>query len=339
MNRKIVSVIIPTYNSKKTIRKCVYSVCRQTYSDLEIVIIDDGSTDNTVEICDDLKHKDERIRVSCFENHGVSWARNKGISMANGEFIVFVDSDDWIDSRMVEKLMQQRDKADVVMCGIKMISATEGTKKLQTIEEDIYSIKKLTNVLNGKLNPFFGGVYNKLFRKEKIDLYNIRFQEGNSYGEDVCFCIDYYSICNSVYVITEGMYNYIINQPSSVTISNYNHMDYQDFWSQEMFLYDKYCSFMRKKEIAGDAILLGLWKVFISKVNKNRNISCKERIKIIVQFLRESEMRKKLYSLNFKNWKDKMHMYLLSNWVIIVILCVLLDIKHSLEENSEYIGI
>lgn len=106
MGQALISVIVPIYNIEKYLPRCVESICRQTYSDMEILLVDDGSTDGTGTLCDELAKKDNRIRVFHKENGGSSSARNLGIKMAQGEYLGFVDSDDYIEPDMYERLMQ-----------------------------------------------------------------------------------------------------------------------------------------------------------------------------------------------------------------------------------------
>ena len=125
MNNETVSVIIPVYNVEKYIRKCIESVCGQTYRNLEIILIDDGSPDKSGEICDEYAAADSRIKVIHLENGGVSRARNIGLDMATGKYIGFVDSDDYIRPGMYETLVDNMEKenVDTVICGF--ISVTE----------------------------------------------------------------------------------------------------------------------------------------------------------------------------------------------------------------------
>lgn len=119
----LVSIIVPAYNVKSYIERCVDSLLDQTYSELEIILVDDGSTDGTGELCDCMAEKDKRIHVIHQNNQGISAARNAGLDLAGGEYIFFVDSDDWIRKNTIETLMRLREEyqADVVCCGIELI--------------------------------------------------------------------------------------------------------------------------------------------------------------------------------------------------------------------------
>lgn len=133
-NEQLVSVIIPVYQVEDYLNQCLDSVINQTYSNLEIIIVDDGSTDNCPALCDEWSEKDNRIRVIHKENGGLSDARNKGMQLATGEYIAFVDSDDWIASEMFERLLQaiQKDDSDIAACAVEMVW-DNGEKELLTV--------------------------------------------------------------------------------------------------------------------------------------------------------------------------------------------------------------
>ena len=117
MNHKI-SVIIPVYNVEDYLSKCLQSVINQTYTNLEIILVDDGSTDNSGEICDEFSENDNRIKVIHQKNTGVSQARKIGIDVADGKYIGFVDADDWIEPDMYETLINKMKNSDIIMSGL-----------------------------------------------------------------------------------------------------------------------------------------------------------------------------------------------------------------------------
>ena len=177
-----ISIIIPVYNSEKFIEKCISSVREQTYKRLDIIIVDDGSTDNTYNICDKIKKKDSRIKLIRQENQGVSVARNTGLSVADGDYIGFVDSDDFIDSNMYELLVKSAEEhnADIVECGYAKI-LENGTiiKKSEFNNEKtignqniLFNYYKKHNTTNYNCN--------KLFKKElfcELRYPNYKFSE------------------------------------------------------------------------------------------------------------------------------------------------------------------
>ena len=113
----MISLVVPIYNVEKFLGQCIESIINQTYNDIEIILVDDGSTDNSGKICDEYKSIDNRIRVIHKVNGGLSSARNAGMRIAQGEYICFIDSDDYIDSQMLEIMKKQIKNADIVICG------------------------------------------------------------------------------------------------------------------------------------------------------------------------------------------------------------------------------
>ena len=128
MNLKLVSIIIPIYNSEKYLKKCIDSILEQKYNNLEIILINDGSTDNSGKICDSLAIEDKRIKVIHKLNEGVSIARNKGLEMAKGEYIFFIDSDDYIDENIIKDMISYSRDYDIVKVSYKFIENGKITK-------------------------------------------------------------------------------------------------------------------------------------------------------------------------------------------------------------------
>ena len=123
LTRELISVIVPVYNVEQYLKKCVDSIVNQTYKNLEIILVDDGATDSSGEICDELEKLDNRIKVYHKENGGLSDARNYGVERATGSYVGFVDSDDYIDAEMYEKLYDAitKEAADVAECNLKIV--------------------------------------------------------------------------------------------------------------------------------------------------------------------------------------------------------------------------
>ena len=138
-NKPLLSVIVPIYNVEEYLEKCLDSIINQTYKNLEIILVDDGSPDKCPQICDEYAKKDDRIVVIHKENGGVSSARNLGLDIAKGEFITFVDSDDWIDETMYEKMMlkQAEENLDLVFTRYKTIK-NGSIKKIKELTMDIF---------------------------------------------------------------------------------------------------------------------------------------------------------------------------------------------------------
>ena len=180
---KLISIIIPIYNVEKYLKKCIESVINQTYKNIEIILINDGSTDGSGKICDEYAIKDKRIKVSHNENGGVAVARNKGIKMSTGDYIVFVDSDDFISNEYCEKMLEAvlRNNADIAIC--KLHDFLDG-EKIQ-IEETEYSEQVYNSDEMIENNIVIGGIFDcmggKLFSHKLFE--NVLFPEGRVYED------------------------------------------------------------------------------------------------------------------------------------------------------------
>ena len=204
----LISVIVPIYNSEKYLDNTIKSIINQTYKNLEIILVDDGSTDKSYEICKKYQKKDNRIKLFHQKNKGVSSARNKGIENSNGEYITFIDSDDLIDKRMYEKLFTAFDNnIDYVFCDykIKKNMVNNSNKILDmTIYDKIY-----------KSFPYDGGANWCLYRKKIIKKYNIKFRENLFFAEDLDFLISYLIRCKkNIKYVDEKLYYYVNNSDS-----------------------------------------------------------------------------------------------------------------------------
>lgn len=228
MEAPLISIIVPVYNVESYLPRCLESLVNQSYTNLQILLINDGSIDNSGEICENYKLKDKRIEVFHLENGGVSRARNIGYSKAKGEYIGFVDSDDWIDLTMYENLLNSliENNADMSVCdfyyeyGSRTITHKEFSKseKLLLNRDDLYEI-----VLNPK---YFGGyVINKLFKKS---LFIELFGEEHIFDEDIHYCEDllltciYINKCTQAVFLTKPKYHYSQRLDSATSDFSFN---------------------------------------------------------------------------------------------------------------------
>lgn len=218
-----VSIIIPVYNVEEYIEKCIESLIQQTFSDIEIIVVNDGSTDNSGLICDDMANKDSRIKVIHKNNQGVSSARNVGIKNSKGKYIHFVDADDTVEKNIIEKLVNKMKEKnmDLALCGYRRLYIEHGCK-MKTKEYDVKhfegSIKDIGFLLEHLLkNGLIQGPCWKLFKKEIIEKYNIKFPEEYSFGEDTIFVYKYLLYCKEISIVPGCLYNYIDHQSNSLS--------------------------------------------------------------------------------------------------------------------------
>lgn len=186
---ELVSVIVPVYRVEKYLERCVDSIIQQTYSNLEIILIDDGSPDLCPEICENYKNKDERISVIHQENKGPSAARNSGLNMSNGEFVIFVDSDDFLNIHIIERFMniQRKFEAEMVVGSYEMFYGGKDCESLMKSSIKLASVTEMTSeeVIGEMLlnNNNLCVAWGKLYRKDILT--NFSFPENICFGEDM----------------------------------------------------------------------------------------------------------------------------------------------------------
>lgn len=209
---ELISIIVPVYNVERYLERCVDSIINQTYRNLEIILVDDGSTDKSSEICDRYEKKDNRVRVLHKRNGGAASARNKGLEVATGEYIGFVDSDDYIASDMYEALYRHmREDVDVVTCGMVYIDRSGHKKKYYCTKEMVCfdNIQSLRELLCQRYLVF--SPCDKLFKKKAIG--KIRYPN-NRVCEDLLFIYNVVKDCNNIINIGECKYYYIYRENS-----------------------------------------------------------------------------------------------------------------------------
>lgn len=202
----MLSVIIPVYNAENYLKKCIESIRVQTYENIEIILIDDGSIDKSPQICDNYATIDKRIRVVHKKNGGVSSARNKGLEIANGEFIMFVDSDDWIKPDLCESLLNQADQVDFIVGGYTMIGKS-GNQENLFIEEIFNYPEQLGEKFDLLYSKnFFNAPFSKVYKRNIIA--NQRFDTSVALGEDFLFNLEYVLKCKKIKASNTAGYNY-----------------------------------------------------------------------------------------------------------------------------------
>ena len=209
----LVSVIVPVYNAEKYLSRCIDSILAQTYTNFELLLINDGSKDNSGKICDEYAEKDNRIRVYHKENGGVSSARNYGLDKAVGKYICFVDADDWVNKDYLEKLLPTDDE-EMVVCSF--MYETMESFFLSNIIRDKNNIETVLHLLLDHMAVC--APWCKIMRRDIIEQNNIRFDVNVSAGEDMLFVCDYFSAgLNKIRTISQPLYHYYIADSGSLS--------------------------------------------------------------------------------------------------------------------------
>ncbi len=213
MEQNLVSVIIPVYNVERYLDACVASVCSQTYQNIEIILVDDGSTDRSSEICEEWAERDDRISVIHKKNGGLSSARNAGLDSAKGAYVLFVDSDDTICNNLLEKTIPHMDIGfETVSFGYKLVFESKEQNICFPAKE--YYLETDEQKKDFLIGPFFKfkvgwSAWNRVFRRDYIERYQIRFVDtARIFAEDQHFSLCYLSHCSRIKAISDCLYHY-----------------------------------------------------------------------------------------------------------------------------------
>lgn len=228
----MISIIIPIYNIFPYIRQCIESILCQTYTALEIILVDDGSTDRCYEICEEYRKKDPRVRVIHKENGGLVSARKAGLQAASGDYIAYVDGDDWIEADMYERMYQKmvKQKVDVIMCGRYEDTGNKKRKVFHGVPEGRYGKEKLIRSIYPEMIvgeeffewKIFPGLWDKLFRRDVIEQFQMAVDDRIVMGEDAACVYPALLHAESLYVLHECLYHYRQTTSSIVkTVQDY----------------------------------------------------------------------------------------------------------------------
>ncbi len=300
-----VSVIVPVYNVENYLEKCLDSIISQTYKNLEIILVDDGSTDSSGKICDSYAKKDKRIKVIHKENGGLSDARNMGLDVASGKFISFVDSDDYIDKRFIEILYNNiiKTKADISICDFvwvydKKIKYNKYSKKRIVVEGN-----RKYDYLYNEYSVIGPSQWNKLYKKYIFD--DIRFPYGK-------LCEDQFVIhkelfkAKKVSYILKPLYYYVQRSDSIMHVMNVKRFDVIDAWMERVDFFHK--NKLYEFEIIARKNLVNHIIYLVSKFSKEKK--SKEEKKSINNIINRNKKNIKVSLRQSKNIKDKIKYFM-----------------------------
>lgn len=243
-----VSVIVPVFNAEKTLEKCINSILNQSLQEIEVIAINDGSKDNSLQILHYLRKNDHRIKIIDQDNQGVSASRNNGIRIANGEYVTFVDSDDWIEPNMLENLylVAKEKNADICKCDC-FIEDINGHKVLDyesTKVRELSQVETLRVLFKERGEKHFGYACGKLYSKKFLIENNIFFNKEISYSEDVLFVVEAIINSNNIFYIPEQLYHYNLLTDNSLTRGKIT-----DLNSKLDFIYKKIENLLKESNI------------------------------------------------------------------------------------------
>lgn len=298
----LISIIVPVYNvGQALIDKCVNSILEQTYYNLEIILVDDGSTDESGIICDTWSNRDKRVYVIHRRNGGLSAARNTGTERAKGKYILYVDSDDWIDSRMVEFLYHAliNTKSDLSICGI---YSTDGEKKkpLSWYEEDCVLDNDIAYAELINNTRITSHAWNKLYKAEIIK--EIPFPEGKLY-EDIRMMHKVFKKCSKVAIVKEHLYNYY-RRSNSIAMSPklYNKLEFSAAFAERYEYVKKFTPQFSERVLSQMASSISLSMVQ-NTYTKEELSKYKKELLEIKKFLKRKDVKCAVYKFYSRNQK------------------------------------
>lgn len=291
---KKVSVIIPVYNAESTIEKCLKSIIQQSYTNLEIIVINDGSTDSSLKILTHFASSDPRIIIIDKDNEGASAARNSGLKAATGDYVQFVDSDDYLHINMISSLVENiiSNSSDISICGY-----IECSNNNIVEHRGIDYLGKVDNILDYLFdNILLFSLWNKLYIREKINHY---FINNIALGEDILFNLDYLKNCNRISVIPSPLYFYVLSNTSGLHIQ-YHETDHET----DKMIYAKLNELIEDDTNIKERIFIDSTQRTIQRMIFSSQMDIKHIKEKIRKILNENEV---IESLNKVHFNDKQH--------------------------------
>lgn len=298
----VVSIIIPIFNAQESLHNCIESILDQTYKNIEVILVNDGSTDDSKSICDYYAKSNKRIKVFHQKNAGPSSARNRGIEYATGDYIQFVDADDYLKPTMTETLVQAMiQDIQLVICGYQSIHFSTLRKYIPSIT----GIYQKTDFMQ-----YIGELYkdillpspcNKLYDTALINDFQLRFQENIKVGEDLLFNLAYIKMCSMIHIIDQPLYNYVIQDNQSLS-RDFN----KDFFANQHMLHEQVRTFLLRENcysgknkyflniIYANSIINSLSNLF----HKSSSLTFKERKILIKKIISNIDLEQ---GVNFKS--------------------------------------
>ena len=309
-----ISVVLPVYNAEKYIRDALVDLTNQLYRDIEIIVIDDGSTDGSASIIQDFKENDDRIQFIHTKNGGPSKARNLALEIAKGKYIRFIDADDRIPNDSMSNLINAyRENTDIdLVIGNFMTDIKNGYFTGSELQNENVDSKRFAEIFLDYLKSFYFGVpWNKLYKREIIEKYHIRFNEEIDWCEDFLFNVEYFSKCKRMYILNlpQGVYQYCIRNTgitANVLKRKLTEIEYIDTLRyKRMQEYCKELALLEEFELEWK--YCDLYKKLSSITKYFRNDFIWIKFKKFKQYLKEEDVYlyicRKWNKTNFKVWR------------------------------------
>ena len=338
MKEPLISIIVPVYNVQEYLSKCIESILNQTMKDFELILINDGSNDKSPKICDKYSLKDSRIKVIHKENEGVSIARNTGINISRGKYIVFADSDDYVDENWCCEMYKAiiNNNKHMIMTGITIYNTRSNNNIINKLDlnsdTDISRIKKKDFFILYK-KQLISSPCNKIYIRKIINDNAIRFKKSLTLGEDLLFNLEYLKFVDEdIIIINKPLYNYILNDKESL-----DNRYYENLFEIYNMQYSKLYSFMelfnadiKAYEVSFySSYFYMLMRVLHNTFNKKNKASFFEKINLNSKILRSKEFKLCLEKID-RNDYNQIHLLILEsgNYYLEYVYDKLVNIKN-----------
>ena len=243
--RPMVSVIVPVYNAEKTLRRCVTSILEQQYTDLELLLVDDGSTDASGAICDEFSAQDARVRTIHQPNAGVSAARNHALDQAQGVYLQFLDSDDWITPDATRSLVRAAEAhhCDLVIADFYRVVGERLSRKGDIDEDGLLTREEYAaHMMENPADFYYGVLWNKLYRRDLVEAYHLRMDPEISWCEDFLFNLEYIRHADRLYALSVPIYYYVKTKGSLASQS----LSFSKTVKMKLMLFEYYQQFFKE---------------------------------------------------------------------------------------------
>lgn len=338
----LVSIIVPVYNCQQFLDRCIKSILNQSYKNIEVIVVNDGSSDNSLSIAESFAQDDSRMKVFTKENGGPSSSRNYGLNKVSGEFITFVDADDYIDEYMIENMIDKVNEYNdtIIFCGNYELWKNKVDERILFLHNKNKKLNKeivMNEIASGKA----GLVCCKLFSSNIIKAFNIRFDENIKMCEDQIFFLEISQYAKNFNNIDKALYYYDRTNENSITIKYQ-----QNAYDNQLYIQKKINEIFEKNKlnniesikIQKDRLRDGLWHCInneFSKLNSANNI---EKIKQVSKIIKNTNIEEIVYDNNLTLSKiDKIIIFgieknksILSSIILFGLIKVILPIKNRL---------
>lgn len=308
----MITVVVPVYNAAEKLSRCIESVLSQTYQDFELILIDDGSSDDSFSVCNKFAEKDKRIRAYTQKNHGVSVTRNRGIQLARGKYVQFIDSDDSIAPEMLEQMLDAMEsrQADMVICGSTEVS-TSGSRLIVPEIEKTVELSQLPREYPGIFRtPLINSPCNKLYKKEKI---TGTFPENLSMGEDLLFNLDCVRSCSRIVFLQKPFYLYEKQETGLSSRKRKDTVEIAEILYKACMQFAKELGFGTQTETDISTTFVQFFCYGLATVYGEANLSKKEKKEITRKWAKNENLKAALKAARMPQLKQRAAQFLMKH--------------------------